>query len=94
MDYRVFSLNVGEPDTAVLDLLATLPRGAMVLADANYDSRFLLRGRAREGCDAAHAAQGASERSHKLKEMGPAQREAIDAWNDQPELCEHHPPQT
>lgn len=87
VDYRVFSLNVGEPNTA-LDLLATLPKGAMVLADANYDSRFLYEAVREKGATLLTRLKGRTTVRQKLKEMGPARREAIDAWNNDPELCE------
>lgn len=87
VEYRLLALNEGEQSTA-RSLLTRLPPGSVVLADSNYDSRFLyeeVRGR---GGRLLTRLKGRSRRRSNLRRMGPARREAIAAWRARPALCE------
>lgn len=86
-EYTVLALNEGEPNTA-RTLLEELPRGAVVLADANYDSRFLYADVREHGGWLLTRLKGRSRQPKNLKRMGEGRRAALDAWRNNPELCE------
>ncbi len=87
-EYRVLSLNEGEPNTA-RELLAHLPSGSLVLADSNYDSRHLYRAVADHGSSLLTRLKGQSRQKHNLQSMGPARRAALRTWQTKPNWCEH-----
>jgi hypothetical protein len=87
-EYTVLPLNEGEPNTA-RTLLEDLPAGALVLADANYDSAPLYRAvRAKNAHLLTRLKGKPSSRPEMLRKMGEGRPEAILAWRTQRLLCE------
>jgi Transposase DDE domain len=86
-EYRVLSLNEGEPNTA-RELLTQLRPGSLVLADCNYDSRYLYRAVADRGSALLTRLKGRSRQSNNLRKMGPARRAALQTWQTIPNWCE------
>ena len=73
---------------AACTLLEELPRGAVVLGDANYDSRFLYADVRERGGWLLTRLKGRSRQPRNLNRMGEARRGALDAWRTNPALCE------
>lgn len=87
VEYRVLSLNAGEPSTA-RELLEHLPRGAVLLGDANYDSRHLYAAVHERGGRLLTRLKGRSRQPKNLRRMGEGRRAALRAWRTRPVLCE------
>lgn len=87
-EYKVLPLHVGEPNTA-RELLTRLRPGALVLADANYDSGPLYQAVADRGGTFLARPKGQQLRKPGTRRpMPPSRREAIDLWDRRPELGE------
>jgi hypothetical protein len=87
-EYTVLPLHEGEPNTA-RSLLERLTPGALVLADANYDSGPLYQAVASRGARLLTRLKGQHlRRPGSLRRATPARQEAIDAWNATPRQCE------
>ena len=87
VEYRVLALNEGEQTTA-RELLEHLPVGSMVLGDANYDSRYLYAAVRERGGRLLTRLKGHGTQAKNLQKMGPARREALEAWRTDPFSCE------
>ena len=96
--WSVMPLNWDEKLVA-LELVALLPPDplgrTLDLADGNYDAAPLhkaLDARGRRLFVPLRAQQRVKPEGHHpvtLRQMGPARREAVAAWHDHPDLCEH-----
>lgn len=85
--YCVRPINEGEMRVA-LDLVDRIEPQMRVLADANYDSRFLYEAVAERGAMLLTPLKGRARQKQTLRRMGPARRLAVALWESQPELCE------
>jgi hypothetical protein len=96
--WSVMPLNWDEKLVALelVDLLPPDPLGCTLdLADSNYDAAPLhkaLDAKGRRLFVPLRAQQRVKPEGHHpvtLRQMGPARREAVDAWRDHPDLCAH-----
>lgn len=91
--FAVTPMNVAEQSVAVE--LMRHPRwpqqspDALVLADGTYDSRFCYHAAAARGTRPLTPLKGKSKKPGRLKEMGPARREAVRAWEGHPFCCRY-----
>ena len=85
--FRVHALNRAEPRVAREELLDEIPPGVVVLADGNYDSKFLYAGvRARGSWMLAPPKRNRRGPLDTLQ-TGPERLEALRVWENQPGLA-------
>ena len=65
------------------------PGDALVLADGVYDSRHTYQAADACGTRLLTPLKGKSKKPQQLKEMGPARREAVRAWEAYPAWCRY-----
>lgn len=85
--FRVHPLNRAEPRVAREELVHDVPAGVVVLADGNYDSKFLYAGVRERG--AWMLAPAKANRRGPLEDLktGPERKEALRVWEEQPALA-------
>ena len=95
--WAVTPLNTDEKTVARLlaERLPEMPEGALVMADANYDSaplhKDLATTRARLLCPlrGQNQVKGGAHHPVTLRQMGQARRELVALWAAAPGLCKH-----
>ena len=85
--FRVHPMNAAEPRVTREELVAHVPRGVVVLADGNYDSRFLYDAIAERGSWLFTPQKKNARSEAALRNTAPARREAIEYWRDHPRLA-------
>lgn len=84
--YRVTPLNEGEARIA-RRLVRHVPRGGLVLADANYDSRHLYGATERRGAWLFTPVKGKARKARTFRRMPELRRQAVVLWRDNPETA-------
>jgi len=85
-DFCVRPLNEAEPRVAHA-LVTSVPPGALVLADANYDSAALYEAVHRRDAQLFTPLKGMSKRPERLRRMGEGRRIAVQWWQEMPSAC-------
>lgn len=84
--YRVTALNTGEALVA-RKLVDGVPRGGVVLGDANYDSRHLFATVERRGAWFFAPLKGQATAASTLRRMPESRRQAVVLWREEPGLA-------
>lgn len=84
--FRVTPLNEGEAKVA-RKLVSVVENDAVVLADANYDSRKLYNAVGRCGGQLFTPIKGEAKAERTLRRMPPTRLAAIELWRDHPDLA-------
>lgn len=84
--WSVMPMNAHEMNVArvIIDQLPHVPRGSMIMADGNYDSHVLHKDIFRRNAWLWLKPRGMAEHPVTLRQMGPARRELLRAWRDDP----------
>jgi len=77
--FRVLPMNCGEPNTA-RELTDLIPRGSLVLADANYDSGKLYKAVDDRDSQLITPLKGMAESVDQLRRMPEARKRAMELW--------------
>jgi hypothetical protein len=85
--FSVRSMNEGEQKVA-RELTDRIERNSLVLADSNFDSRYLYQDVAERGGQLLTPLKGRSTQEKNLKQMGPGRRNALAWWTRSPRMCE------
>ena len=86
-DFRVRPMNAGEPPIAREHLVEHISRGAVVLADANYDGKDLYTEVRRRGGFLLTPQKRNRRTEQALLNTSPERREAMELWRDRPKLA-------
>ena len=88
--WSVLPLNTHEMLAArvMVAKVPSVPRGAVVMADGNYDSHLLHKDISRRGAWLWCKPRGSAEHPVTLRQMGPARRALLQAWRSDPERCQ------
>lgn len=85
--FRVTPMNEGEPTVARRHLVRHITRGAVVLADGNYDGRKLYTAVGRRRAFLLTPQKRNRRTEQALRNTCPERREAMELWRDRPELA-------
>lgn len=84
--FIVRPLNEAEPKVA-RQLVAQIPPGHRILADANYDSAILYQAIAERQSQLLTPLKGRARSAEQLRRMPEARRRVIDLWDRRPDTC-------
>ena len=85
-EFRVTAMQNSEAAVS-LRMARAIPRKVVVLADGAYDNRYLYRAVQRRGSHLLTQLRGHSRNPSRLRGMGHARREALDAWSNHASHC-------
>lgn len=85
--FRVTALNAGEPTVARQHLTRHITAGALVLADGNYDGRWLYDAVQRRNACLLTPQKKNRSTDAAMKRTCPARRAAMKLWRDRPDLA-------
>jgi hypothetical protein len=92
--WNLSSLHVAEQSVAMEFITENPTPGCMLLADSNYDSAPLYKATSKAGISYLTYLKGQKQikngKHHPvtLRQMGAARREAVEAWQQKPALCQ------
>lgn len=86
VEYRVTDMREQEKNMA-FEMLASVHKGQLVLADGNYDSARLYRTAGERGAFLLTPVKGFARTKAARRKMGPMRLEACRAWRDHRALC-------
>lgn len=85
--FRVHPMNAAEPRVTREELVTHVPPGLIVLADGNYDSRFLYQAIEERGSRFFTPQKKNARSEAAIRKTVPARRAAIEYWRDHPRLA-------
>jgi hypothetical protein len=85
-EFRVTAMRNSEGAVS-LRMARVIPRGVVVLADGAYDNRHFYRAVQDRGSHLLTQLRGHSHAASRLRAMGHARREALQAWSHHTGLC-------
>jgi hypothetical protein len=85
-EFRVTAMRNSEAAVS-LPMVRVIPRKVVVLADGAYDNRYLYRAVQQRGSHLLTHLRGHSQNPSRLRGMGHARREALEAWRNHVSLC-------
>lgn len=85
--FSVRSLNEAEQKVA-RELTDKIESASLVLADSNYDSRYLYQDVTARGGQLLTPLKGRSKTPRNIKQMGLGRRNALEWWTHCPAMCE------